>query len=100
MARAMVTTAVFLLLSLPARPALADPPAKDALTQQLMKLSGLDVQVRQIPLQVLASFGEQKSRLPAEAYNLSAQALGAAFDAERMLKNVSKQVEANLDVGT
>jgi hypothetical protein len=100
MARAMATTTVIVLLSLLVLPALAGQPAKEELVQQLMKLSGLDAQVRQIPLQVMASFGEQKSRLPAEAYELTAQALGTAFDAERMLKTVSKQVETNLDTAT
>src|SRR5437867_4553775 len=100
MARTMATTAVIVLLPLLVLPALAGPPAKEELIQQLMKLSGLDAQVRQLPLQVLASFGEQKSQLPAEVYELTVRALGAAFDAERMLKTVSKQVEANLDVGT
>jgi len=100
MARTMATTAVIVLLPLLVLPALAGPPAKEELIQQLMKLSGLDAQVRQLPLQVLASFGEQKSQLPAEVYDLTARALGAAFDAERMLKTVSKQVETNLDTGT
>jgi len=96
----MATTAVIVLLPLLVLPALAGPPAKEELIQQLMKLSGLDAQVRQLPLQVLASFGEQKSQLPAEVYDLTARALDAAFDAERMLKTVSKQVETNLDTGT
>ena len=95
LAAAYVPTAMFFAL-----PVFAEASPKDVLTQQLMKLSGLDAQVRQIPLQVLASFGEQKSQLPAEAYDLAAQAIGASFNAERMLKTVSKQVEANLDVGT
>src|SRR5437773_12576416 len=100
MARTMATTAVIVLLPLLVLPALAGPPAKEEFIQQLMKLSGLDAQVRQLPLQGLASFGEQNSQLPAELYDLTARAVGAALDDERLLKTVSKQVESNLDTVT
>lgn len=79
-------------------PALADSP-KEAFTKDLVKLSGLEQQLRQVPLLAVAGLAEQQGKLPPELYNSLQRIVRDAFNAERMQRNVTKRIERNLDTG-
>lgn len=87
----------FLVVSLFALPVLAESPGKEALTQELMKKSGAEQQIRQLPLQAFAGLEDQKGKLSAGQYKNLRRILGAAFHADTLEKSVSKRVLSDLD---
>ena len=91
-------TMMVLVIAFWASAACAETPTKEVLAPKLMKLSGMEEQIRQIPPQILSSLAEQKGQLPAEAYVSFSQAMRDAFSAEQIEKSAVKQATTNLTV--
>jgi hypothetical protein len=78
----------------------AEPAGKEVLSQQLLKASGLEQQIAQIPDQVLSGIASQQATMPTEQYNILIAALKEAFHVQRLTVNVSARIEKNLDLET
>lgn len=79
-----------------ALPVSSAAPGKDALTQELMKLSGLERQIRQIPQQILAGFQKDGKKLPPEQYAALRRLLSEAFDARGLERRVAQRMHHDL----
>jgi hypothetical protein len=79
-----------------ALPAFAAAPNKEALAKELMKLSGLEQQIRQIPHQVLAGFDKDGKKLPPQRYTALRRALSNAYNAQTLEQHVYKRVHSEL----
>lgn len=95
-----ITIAFSLIVSVAAPPAYADTFNKETLARTLVKMSGLEQRIRQIPPQVLSELAEQQGKMPAELYKTIVPVFQDAYNAERLATNVSKQIESNLDTET
>ncbi|HEV8242642.1 MAG TPA: hypothetical protein VGQ07_01490 [Nitrospirales bacterium] len=91
-------TMMVLVIASLASAACAEIPTKEVLAPKLMKLSGMEEQIRQIPPQILSSLAEQKGQMPADTYASFSQAMRGAFSAEQIEKSAVKQATANLTV--
>ena len=89
-----------LLVVVSASVAQAEPAGKEVLTQQLIKASGLEQQIAQIPAQIFSGIAAQKAAMSAEQYNTLLVALKEAFHVQRLTVNVSARIEKNLDLET
>ncbi|MGH7166152.1 MAG: hypothetical protein ACREIS_11575 [Nitrospiraceae bacterium] len=90
----------FLTIALLALPAMAESPQKEALTKELVKLSGLEYQLRQLPLVTMSQLAEQQGKVPEPMYKAFQRVFRDAYNTERLQRQVSKQVEKNLDMET
>ncbi len=97
---ALATLVVSLILFLVAFPVQADTVNKEALARTLLKMSGLKQQIRQIQPQILSELAKQQGKMPPALYRTILPALRDAYNAERLERNVSQQVERNLDIET
>ena len=64
----IVSLLVAVLISIVAGPLWAAPNERDALVREVMRLSGLEQQVRAIPQQVLSGFEKDGKKLPPAQY--------------------------------
>ena len=77
-------------------PLFAEPSSNEALTKELMKLSGLEFQLRQSSQQMLDGLNERRKELPTDQHNALRRALGEAFKAETLERLVSQHIQAHL----
>jgi hypothetical protein len=89
---------LFLILSLIVVPAHGAEPNKEALTRQLMKMSGLEEQLNQIKQHVYANLNESKESLPEDLYEAITQVMAEAYDGRNMQKIVSANLSKNLNI--
>lgn len=92
-ARTLVSLLIAACLALPAH---AAAPNKETLAKELMKLSGLDQQIRQIPRQVLAGFDRDGKKLPPQRYAALRRVLSQAYNAQTLEQHVYKRVHGEL----
>lgn len=83
-----------LLLSIPVS---AAPTDRDTLLKELMKISGLEQQIQQIPQQVLADFEKTGKKLPAAQYQTLRRLLNEAFSSKNIGTHVYKRLQDELD---
>lgn len=92
-ARSLVSLLTIACLALPAY---AAAPNKDGLAKELMKLSGLEKQIRQIPLQVLAGFDKDGKKLPPQRYTALRRVLSQAYNGQTLEQHVYKRLHSEL----
>ena len=88
------------LMVISASIAQAETTGKEALTQQLMKVSGLEHQIAQIPDQIFAGLADRRPTMSAAQYDTVLAAFKEAFHVQRLTFNVSARLEKNLDQDT
>ncbi len=93
-ARTLVSLLIAACLALPAH---AAAPNKEALAKELMKLSGLEQQIRQIPQQVLAGFDKDGKKLPPQRYTALRRVLSQAYNAQTLEQHVYKRLHGELN---
>jgi len=93
-ARTLVSLLIAACLALPAH---ASAPNKEALAKELMKLSGLEQQIRQIPQQVLAGFDKDGKKLPPQRYTALRRVLSQAYNAQTLEQHVYKRLHGELN---
>jgi len=89
-----------LTVSLLVLPAMAESPQKESLTKELVKASGLEYQLRQLPLVTLSQLAEQQGKMPEPIYKAFQQVFRDAYNAERLQRQVSKRIEKDLEQET
>ena len=92
----IIRALVSLLIAACLAPAFAAAPNKEALAKELIKLSGLEQQVRQIPLQVLAGFAKDGKKLPPQRYAALRHVLSQAYDAKTLEQHVYERMSSEL----
>ncbi|MGH7205320.1 MAG: hypothetical protein ACREI2_03815 [Nitrospiraceae bacterium] len=92
-ARTLVSLLIAACLALPAHAAASN---KETLAKELMKLSGLEQQIRQIPRQVLAGFDRDGKKLPPQRYTALRRVLSNAYNAQTLEQHVYKRVHGEL----
>jgi len=92
--RTLVSLLTVAYLALPAH---AAAPNKEALAKELMKLSGLEQQIRQIPQQILAGFDKDGKKLPPQRYTALRRVLSQAYDAQTLEQHVYRRVHSELN---
>ena len=92
--RTLVSLLTVAYLALPAH---AAGPNKEALAKELMKLSGLEQQIRQIPQQILAGFDKDGKKLPPQRYTALRRVLSQAYDAQTLEQHVYRRVHSELN---
>lgn len=92
-ARTLVGLLIAACLALPAH---AAAPNKETLAKELMKLSGLGQQIRQIPRQVLAGFDRDGKKLSPQRYTALRRVLSQAYNAQTLEQHVYKRVHGEL----
>jgi hypothetical protein len=70
---------------------------QDALIRELMKVSGLEQQIKQIPQHVLTGFEREGGNMPAAQYQAMRRTLKEAFNATVIARQVSKKLRSELD---
>ncbi|HET8580706.1 MAG TPA: hypothetical protein VFL31_06885 [Nitrospiraceae bacterium] len=90
------TLVILLTAACLAFPSYAAAPNKEALTKELMKLSGLEQQIHQIPQQVLAGFDKDGKKLPPQRYAALRRVLSQAYNAQTLERNVYKRMHSEL----
>ncbi len=90
----------FLSLAFLALPATAESPQKEALTKELVKLSGLEYQIHQLPLVTMSQLAEHQGKVPEPVYKAFQKAFRDSYNAERLQGQVSKQIEKDLNPET
>ena len=83
--------AIFTMLS-----AHAEVDSKEAVTQQLMELSGMEKQVGQMAGLATAGLAMYQGKLPAEIYDILNRALIEAYDPSKMRQIVFTHIDQNL----
>lgn len=96
MARGFISLLLALLISLSVTPAWTAPPSNDNSIKDLMRLSGLEQQIRQIPSQVVLGFDRQGRTLPMEQHTALRRALADGFDSSRMERQVFQELQSGL----
>ena len=91
------TLASLLTVAYLALPAHAAAPNKEALAKELMKLSGLEQQIRQIPQQILAGFDKDGKKLPPQRYTALRRVLSQAYNAQTLEQHVYRRVHSELN---
>ncbi len=71
---------------------------KSTLTKKIMEQSGMNDQIRQLPLILSADLSQAKDKVPPELFKSLEQEIVKAWDPEKFLKEISKQVENRLDI--
>jgi uncharacterized protein YjgD (DUF1641 family) len=89
---------ILILLQLGAVTVSSGQPEKKALTKKIMEKSGMNEQVRQLPLIHSSMLSKDKDKLPPELYSIFERETAKALDPERILKEISRQTENNLDI--
>lgn len=91
-------TSLFLtiLISLCTVPAWAATDEQKILVRDVIKLSGLQHEIQQLPQQVLAGFDQQGRKLPVEEHTALRQALATSFDAAMLERQITQELEASL----
>jgi len=92
--RTLVSLLTVAYLALPAH---AAAPNKEALAKELMKLSGLEQQIRQIPQQILAGFDKDGKKLPPQRYTALRRVLSQAYNAQTLEQHVYRRVHRELN---
>lgn len=98
----MITTIItrfilqMLLISVFVIPASAVPEDQKVLVREVIKLSGLQHEIQQLPQQVLAGFDQQGRKLPVEQHAALRQALATSFDASIIERQITRELEATL----
>lgn len=96
MARRFVSLLLALLISCSVSPAWTAPSPNDNSIQNLMRLSGLEQQIRQIPSQVVLGFDRQGRKLPVEQHTALRRALTDSFNSSRMERQVFQELQTGL----
>ncbi len=91
------TLVSLLIVAYIAFPAHAAAPNKEALAKELMKLSGLEQQIRQIPRQILAGFDKDGKKLPPQRYTALRRVLSQAYNAQTLEEHVYRRVHSELN---
>lgn len=96
----MIATAVRLwlmsVLAIGTLPAWAATDEQNLHVRDLVKLSGLQHEIRQFPQQILAGFDQQRRTLPAEQHAALRQALASSFDASALERQITQELESSL----
>jgi hypothetical protein len=75
-------------------------PDKKSLTKKIMEQSGMNDQIRQLPLLLSAELSQAKDKVPPELFSALEQETVKVWDPEKILKEISRQVENRLDIKT
>lgn len=67
-----------------------------ALVRDLIKVSGLQHEIHQLPLQILAGFDRQKQKLTVEQHAAVRQAFASSFEASWLEQQITQQLESSL----
>lgn len=70
---------------------------KKTLTERIMERSGMNEQIRQLPTVASSILSQSKGKVPLEIFNMIERETVKALDPEKILKEVSRQVEKNLN---
>ena len=94
---------MFLILSLVSLPLVvvgtsSGQTDKKTLTERIMERSGMNDQIRQLPIVASSILSQSKTKVPLEIFNVIERETVKALDPEKILKGVSRQVEKNLDL--
>lgn len=73
-------------------------PDKKTLTKKIMEKSGINDQVRQLPMIASSFLSQSKGTLRPEIFSALQSETMKAWDPERILRGISDQVEKNLDI--
>jgi hypothetical protein len=73
---------------------------KRALTSKVMELSGMNDQIRQIPAFVQIGVSSRKGSTPPDLYNILEPEIVKAFQPEKILKGISREIENKLNLRT
>ncbi len=73
-------------------------PDKRTLTKKIMEKSGMNEQMRQIPLLLSAELSQAKDKIPPELLRGLEREMVKIFDPEKILKEISRQVETRCDI--
>lgn len=92
-ARTLVSLLIAACLALPAH---AAAPNKETLANELIKLSGLEQQIHEIPRQVLAGFDRDGKKLSPQRYAALRRVLSQAYNAQTLEQHVYKRVHGEL----
>jgi hypothetical protein len=71
---------------------------KKTFTRKIMEKSGMNDQIRQIPLLYSSGLSQSKDKVPPEIFSTLERETLKALDPEKILREISKQVETSLDV--
>jgi len=71
---------------------------KKTLTKKIMEKSGMNEQMRQLPLLLSADLSQAKDKIPPELFSSLEQETVKIWDPEKILKEISRQVENRLDI--
>lgn len=77
-------------------PVWAGPALPESAIKDVMKLSGMEQTLRQIPQQVVAGFDQQSQKIPAPQQAALRRALIESFDAPLMERHVAKELQETL----
>jgi hypothetical protein len=86
-----------LMATLLALPLSASAIDRDALIKDLIKLSGLEQQIKQIPQQVLTGFEKDGKKLPPAQYQALRRMLNQVFSPAAIQAHVQKRLRTELD---
>ena len=89
---------IVILFQLEASNAIAGQADKKALTVKIMEQSGMNEQIRQIPLVYSSVLSQNRSKIPPDSYSTLERETIKLFDPEKILKEMSRQIEKNLDM--
>ncbi len=89
---------ILVFLQLEAVSVSSGQPDKKTLTKQIMEKSGWNEQIRQLPLLLSAELSQAKDKVPPELFSGLEQETVKAWDPEKILKEISRQVENRLDI--
>jgi hypothetical protein len=89
---------ILVFLQLEAVSVSSGQPDKKTLTKKIMEQSGMNEQVRQLPLLLSAGLSQAKDKFPPELFSSLEQETVKAWDPEKILKEISRQVENRLDI--
>ncbi len=71
---------------------------KKTLTKKIMEKSGINDQVRQLPLIASSVLSQSKDKLPSEIFSALERETAKAWDPEKLLREISDRVEKDLDI--
>lgn len=71
---------------------------KKTLTEKIMERSGMNDQIRQLPIVTSSILSQSKDKVPLEIFNMIQRETMKVLDPEKILKEISRQVEKNLDL--
>jgi hypothetical protein len=89
---------ILVFLQLEASSASSGQPDKNSLTKKIMEQSGMNEQIRQLPLLISADLSQEKDKFTPEFFSSLEQVIVKVWDPEKILKEISRQVENRLDI--